>query len=251
MIRAVLLTVLLWPGLVLGQSAEEIAAAEETYLPGLRFLDGDSTLETAGIRIVYVPKDVSPGNGRYFCASQLPPQRTKAATVVRNALARLGQDALERSDLKYILLCSEAKDSGRAIGGIPVPPLNLLMLSSGKNETPSARFGMTALHEFYHFIEFKNGLYNDPQWNNTFKGYMNSYGTTFPSAKVGSGGKNFINGYAQTFPHEDRAELFAIMVKDPGAVLEQLRKSNSPVLAQKIERVVSNCREMLGYEACR
>lgn len=251
MMRFLLILCCLFPAVAAAQSEEELKAAEETHIPGLRFYPHDDALKKAGIQVVYVPRDVRPGEGKYACASQTPKQRNNAVEQLRAAFGRLAPDALERTDLRYVLLCSEARHSGRAIGGIPVPPLDMLMLSAGKEEMPSKRFQLTALHELYHYVEYKNELYTDHEWDHNFEGYMNHYGSTFPRTDVGSGGKDFINAYAQTYSHEDRAELFALMVMDPGSVLKQLRKSNSPVLALKIEFVVSRCREMLGYDACR
>lgn len=233
------------------QTAAELTAAKETYVDGLRFLAGNGNMEKAGIRFVYVPQDSTPGNGKYSCRALDETIRNNAAEQIRQGFAKFTPAALRLSGLKYILLCSQITDSGRRIGGIPVPPIDLLMLSTGKGSELPSRFAKTALHEFFHYLEMKQGFYNDSKWNAQFGGYANSYGSQFPPTAIGSGGNDFINGYSMTFPHEDRAELFALIISDVRGVLGHVKKSQSPALAKKIEYVVQRCRTLLGDAACR
>jgi hypothetical protein len=110
---------LAWPGTALGQSPEDQRAADETEFPGLRLVAPryvDSRLTLLGIQIGYVEQDVRLGTtGKYFCGGL--------------SLARLPYESVRKLGLRYVILCGGAKSGERGIGGIPVPPLNVLMLN--------------------------------------------------------------------------------------------------------------------------
>ncbi len=237
------------PMAVHAQSAEEKALAQETYVEGIRILSNPA-LEKAGVRLAYVLQDTQPGGGKYFCGALTGSNLQLASSLVATAFAKMPAASLQQSGLKTVLLCSEAKDGGRAIGGIPVPPINLLMLGAG-NGTPSNRFGTTALHEFYHFVEFKKGLYNDSAWDAAFPGYSNSYGATSPSTALGSAGGSYLNGYSKTFAPEERAEIFAHFYNERSALDSYLGKGANQTFVKKLTQVIIKCRQMLGQSACQ
>jgi hypothetical protein len=51
---------------------------------------------------------------------------------------------------------------------------------------------------------------------------------------MGSGNPGFLNAYAETFPHEDRAELFSALMLKPGDVLARIRATGDSVLQRKV-----------------
>ncbi len=223
-----------WHDAARGQSPEELRAAEETEFPGLRLVSTrnvDARLSLLGIRLGYVEKDVRLGTtGKYFCGA-LPIDRTvTAAEPVATALARLPYVSVRKLGLRYVMLCAGAKSGERSIGGIPVPPLNLLMLNVGVSENAASLEAIT-LHELYHMAEFRFGEFEDADWNGQFTGYLNSYAADLSNGAVGPG---FLNAYAQTFPHEDRAELFAALLLRPADVVEQIRATADSVLRRKV-----------------
>ncbi len=67
------------------------------------------------------------------------------------------------------------------------------------------------LHEFYHLFEARNNITTDLNWNKLYKGYSNSYlgNTNSANNVIGTGNPGFINHYSQSYPYEDRAEIFA------------------------------------------
>ena len=68
--------------------------------------------------------------------------------------------------------------------------------------------------------------------NGQFTGYVNNYAADLSNG--GSGNPGFLNAYAQTFPHEDRAELFAALLLRPADVVEQIRATADSVLRRKV-----------------
>ena len=228
---------LVWHDVARGQSAEELRAAEETEFPGLRLVatrNVDAQLSLLGIRLGYVEKDVRLGTtGKYFCGA-LPIDRTvTAAQPVAVALARLPYVSVRKLGLRYVILCAGAKSGERSIGGIPVPPLNLLMLNVGVSENAASLEGIT-LHELYHMAEFRLDTFEDTDWNQQFTGYVNGYAADRLNSAVGSGNAGFLNAYAETFPHEDRAELFAALLLRPAEVVAHIRATGDAVLRRKV-----------------
>jgi len=224
-----------WHDAARGQSPEELRAAEETEFPGLRLVSTrnvDARLSLLGIRLGYVEKDVRLGTtGKYFCGA-LPIDRTvTAAEPVASDLAQLPYVSVRKLGLRYVMLCAGAKSGDRSIGGIPVPPLNLLMLNVGVSENAASLEAIT-LHELYHMAEFRFGEFEDADWNGQFTGYVNNYAADLSNG--GSGNPGFLNAYAQTFPHEDRAELFAALLLRPADVVEQIRATADSVLRRKV-----------------
>jgi len=219
-----------------GQSAADMQAARETELPGLRLVgvrDVDYHLGTLGIRIGYVEQDVRPGSGHYFCGALTLDRSATAAQPVAAALTRLSYLSVHKLGLRYVILCGGAKAGDRSIGGIPVPPLDLLMLDVGASSN-GAYLERTTLHELYHMTEFRFGTFQDGDWEREFSGYSFAYSPDLLKTGLGSGKPGFLDAYAETFPSEDRAELFAALLLKPGDVLEQIRATRDSVLWRKV-----------------
>ncbi len=226
------------------QTPDEIKAAEETYIPGLKLYPAP-TLESQGLRIAYVSETVQPGNGRYTCGGLNVSQVQEAATVAIAALKKIPAVAWPKINMKYLLLCSETRAGDRAIGGIPVPPIQLLMLATGADPARS-RFAYTLVHELFHMAEMQNGGLNDTAWDSRFTGYDNSYGPTAGQTQLGSGGAGFINGYGKSFAHEERAEIFALHILSSQVLQQFVSQQRDAALQDKINAVRVKAQQMLG-----
>ncbi len=179
-------------------------AARETELPGLRLVgvrDVDYHLGTLGIRVGYVEQDVRPGSGHYFCGALTLDRSATAAQPVAEALTRLSYLSVRKLGLRYVILCGGAKAGDRPIGGIPVPPLDLLMLDVGASGNAAFLQAVT-LHELYHMAEIRFNTLYDADWGREFTGYSNGYAPDLLKGAMGSGKPGFLNAYAETFPHE-------------------------------------------------
>src|SRR6185503_5128836 len=97
---------------------------------GLRLLATERRLAQLGTQLAYVEKDTRPGDGMYVCGGMSRSDAAAVGDTVSGALQRLPDESLSRLGLRYVVLCSTVTQGGRSIGGIPVPPLNLLMLDS-------------------------------------------------------------------------------------------------------------------------
>ena len=229
------LIALAWHHTARAQSLADDLASQETQLPGLRLVaarDFDPRVSSLGIRLGYLEKDVRPGDtGRYFCGALTKDRGISAAQYVAAALARLPYVPVRRLGVRYVILCGGAKDGDRPIGGIPVPPLNLLMLDVG---TSNPAFPESAtLHELYHLAEVRFSTFADADWDRQFSGYANVYAPDLKGG-LGSGKPGFVDAYAETFPQEDRAELFATLLLKPGDVLARIRATGDSVLRAKV-----------------
>lgn len=237
-------------GVATAQSVSEQQAAKETQIDGLRLLDPaaqEPRLKALGIHLAHVEKDTRPGGGRYFCGAMSRDESRAAGKIISAALLKLPDAALGKVRLRYVILCSPAMASGQRIGGIPVPPLDLLMLDAGGSGTDPSYLQHGFLHELYHLIEFRFGTYQDTEWQNLFgTGYANRYGPGLEHSRIGSGKRGFLNAYAETFPHEERAELFASLLLNPAEVAAHIEATNDALLKEKTLYLVRKCERLLG-----
>lgn len=228
------------------RAVTEADAAAETYIETIKLLPAPDALARQGLHIAYVPQTVKPGGGRYSCGGMTAAAAAQAATAAAAALQKIPAEGWRAIRLKYLLLCSDAQAGGRDIGGIPVPPLQLLMLAAGQAPAGNPRFAYTVLHELYHMIEMQQNSYADARWNAAYAGYDNSYGASAGDTRLGSGGKGFVNGYGKSFPHEERAEIFAIDTLTPDALTQHIAAAGDTALAAKRADVRAKSRQMLG-----
>lgn len=226
----------------------ESQAARETEFDGLRLLDSQEyRLGALGLHLGYVDADTKPGDGMYLCGAMSRDDALAAASEVTAALAYLPDAPLAKLRLRYVVLCGRTLAGGRPIGGIPVPPLNLLMLDASAARRDAAYFRHQVLHEVYHLAEYRYGRINDPGWSAQFgAGYANAYPTSLPRSAVGGGKPGFINAYGQSFPSEERAELFAFLVMNPQEVAALIRQTDDRVLKAKAGYVADTCQQTLG-----
>ena len=222
--------------------AAEGAAARETQFDHLRLLTTDRRLARLGTQLGYVEKDTRPAEGMYVCGGMSRSDALAVADTVSSALQRLPDESLTRLGLRYVVLCSSVTQGGRSIGGIPVPPLNLLMLDTTGS---AAALQHRTLHELYHLVEYRYGSFSDAAWDAQFgAGYSNSYPWRLETASIGSGKAGFINAYGETYAHEERAELFAYLMLSPRELAAQARGDS--VLKQKTNYVIDKCQRLLG-----
>jgi hypothetical protein len=230
------------------QTSAEQMAAKATYIDGLRLLNSaekSSRLALLGIDLAYVENDSRPGGGKYLCGALSRDVTRAAGSAIASALSKLSDAALSKLGLKYVVLCSRVLAGGQAVGGIPVPPLNLLMLNVDEHggNTPYQQY--IFLHELYHLIEFKFNSYQDAEWQQLFgAAYANSYEGKLKRSAIGSGKRGFLNAYAETYPHEDRAELFASLLLDPAGVFAQMR--DDVLLQKKVRYMAEKCERLMG-----
>jgi len=242
-----------WPVLAQSQSRAQgdLHAAEDIGIPGLRLLDtrhADQRLSLLGIRLGYVEQDVRLGEtGKYFCAALTSDQAVTAAGPVSLGIARLPYTTVYRMGLRYVILCSDVKAGDRGIGGFPVPPLNLLMLDVGIG-SQAGWLESTVLHELYHMAELRINALVDGDWEQQFTGYANAYAPNLGRGDIGSGAAGFVNAYSQTFPYEERAELFSELLVHPDEVVAHIRATNDEVLRRKIRYMDDKARTLLGLK---
>lgn len=249
-----LLIVLLLFGLELnvatGQTLSEQQAAEEIYIDGLRLLGTDiqePRLKKLGIHLGYVENDTKPGGGKYFCGALTKSKSLKDGKIIVKALSTLSDTSLKKLRLKYVILCSRAIAGEQEIGGIPVPPLNLLMLNVGVSDSNANYLQHIFLHELYHLIEYRFNSFQDADWQKQFgAGYANSYRGIMKRSPIGSGKKGFLNSYATTFPHEERAELFAYLLLMPAEVIAHIRSANDKLLKEKAQYLAKKSERLMG-----
>lgn len=138
--------------------------------------------------------------------------------------------------------------AGQRIGGIPVPPLDLLMLDVGESGNNTLYLQRVFLHELYHLIEYRFNTHHDTEWQKLFgAGYANSYSGRVKQSPIGSGKRGFLNAYAETYPHEERAELFAFLLLNPGEVVAHIKATNDDLLKEKTLYLVSKCARLMGF----
>lgn len=226
----------------------DLEAAKETEIDGLRLVH-DSAIEPAGaVHVGYVETDTRPGSGRYLCGAMSNDASRSTGNVIADQISRLPDSSMKRLGLKYVILCSRAEAAGRRIGGIPVPPLHLLMLNVGGSTPDDAYLRHIFLHELYHLIEFRFNAFQDDEWQQRFgTGYANEYGVVTQRTTPGSGKPGFLNGYSESFPHEERAELFASLLLDPGEIPAHIQATNDGVLREKARYVAEKSARLIGF----
>ena len=237
---------------VFAQTMSEQQASKETHISDLQLLrstNKESRINILGINLGYVEKDTKPGNGKYLCGALKRSKAIEAGTIIIKALSTMSDASLKKIELKYIVLCSHAMAKGRRIGGIPVPTLKLLMLDVGENSGDSSYLQRIFLHELYHLIEYRFDTFRDKTWEKRFgAGYANSYSSQLTQSRIGSGKKGFLNSYSQTYPHEDRAELFANLLLAPIKVIKYTKSKNDQLLKEKVRYMAEKIEQMMGTQ---
>lgn len=243
------LSTLSLPDVALGQSAE--ADLQAAGIPGVHLLDtmqADQRLSWLGVRLGYLEVGARLGDtGKYFCGALTSDQAAAAAGPVSSGILRLPYVTVQKMGLRHVILCSGLTKDDRGIGGFPVPPLDLLMLKVGSS-AQSEWLEHTTLHELYHMAEMRINALADGDWERQFTGYANSYAPNLASGEIGSGAAGFLNSYSQTFPYEERAELFSTLLLQPDEVTAHVRATNDDMLRRKIRYMDDKARILLNLK---
>lgn len=174
-----------------------------------------------------------PGGGRYTCTPLSSEKVAVAVSALKRSIAKISVKA-PLLDLEFLILCDKVTANDQNIGGIPVPPLKLLMLSL--EDADDSSIVHLFWHEVFHFLEIKAGLYQDSAWNQQFNGYLEEYQFSRPGLTLlGGGQKGFLNRYAMSFAYEERAEFAAWLLTQPNEIYAFVLEQNSVVLRQKFE----------------
>lgn len=182
-----------------------------------------------------------PGGGRYTCGPLNQSTQTMALQKIQETLTQAGR--FTRFQLDYVILCANLTAKDQPIGGIPVPPLNLIML--GINNASPDEIAHLFWHELYHFLEIKAGLYRDMDWNQKFSGYTERYDMSSKDLlKFGGGKAGFLNLYGQSFAHEERAEIAAWLLLKPGEVNRFAQQQQNAVLNEKLIYMQSRMKQL-------
>ena len=237
--RATLFCLALLSAPAFAQAPSDSQAARETEFDGLRLVSS----QHRGVSFGYVATDTRPSEGAYLCGAMSAGDATDAASTVASALSNLPDGALRRLGLRYVVLCGGLTESGKSIGGIPVAPLSLLVLDGSDAGSLQHR----TLHEMYHLLEFRFGGISDADWTaQVGGGYSNRYPGLLRKAPPGSGKPGFITSYGETYPHEDRAELFVYLVLAPRDVASLIQRNGDTVLKRKADFQSDKCQRAIG-----
>lgn len=229
-----------------------------TGIPNLDLLPAEAVLpkEIAArftrldIHFAYVPQDVRPGNGRYLCKATNTDLIPHVAWNIAAALYPIPDQSLAALDLKYIVFCGDLFREQMKVGGFPVPVNDLMMLNL-THRTQNHEIQDLFLHEFYHLFEARHKLTQDAAWNMAFgAGYRQDYAGSTGAAhtRLGSGTYGFLNRYSETFPYEDRAEIFAMLLIARPQLVQFIIDQQDEMLYAKSKYVADTARKALGVQ---
>jgi hypothetical protein len=222
-------------------AADERQAARDTEFDGLRLVDSGGR---QGVVFGYVEQDTRPSEGIYVCGAMRRDEAAAAASTVAGALSNLPDAALARVRLRYVVVCNGVTEASKSIGGIPVAPLNLLVLD-GSGDAASLQH--RTLHELYHLLEYRFGGMGDADWSAQFGGgYSNQYPGLLRKTPLGSGKRGFVTAYGETYAHEDRAELFTYLILAPRDVADLIGRTGDDVLRRKAGFLSDKCQRTIG-----
>lgn len=236
----------------------EMRAQVLSGMPQLNLLPAEAVLHQdiagrfvkLGIHFGYVQKSARPGNGRYLCKETNTDLVPAVAWNIAAALYPIPDETLKKINLEYIIFCGDLYRDAYKVGGFPVPVNNLMMLNL-THRTQNQDIQEFFLHEFYHLFESRWGLTRDPEWDRLFgAGYYNTYQGNDGAAnsRIGTGNYGFINRYSQSFPYEDRAEIFALLMTDRSNLINHIADQRDEMLYAKVKYVAETARQKMGIE---
>ena len=227
-------------------------------MPNLALLPAEAVLQKdiaqrftrLGIHFAFVQENSRPGNGRYTCKATNTDLIPAVAWNIAAALYPIPDDVLKSMDLKYIILCGDLLMDGKKVGGFPVPVNDLMMLNL-THRTQNRDIQEFFLHEFYHLVEARLNLVRDPEWMRRFgSGYAGTYKGNDGAAnsRIGTGNYGFINRYSESFPYEDRAEIFALLMTARPELIQLIIQNQDELLYEKAKYVAETARQRLGIK---
>jgi hypothetical protein len=155
---------------------------------------------------------------------------------------------VKKAGVRRVVICKGLAFAGQPRTGVPDFEHDTLYLDAARGRHDDRYVRKVIHHEFFHFVDLRDDgrLYEDERWA----------GLNRPGFKYGPGGAKlqddptvtttgrdvpgFLNRYAAAGVEEDKAEVFAHLVVEPGAVAA--RAAADPYVRQKAERM----RELLA-----
>jgi hypothetical protein len=152
-------------------------------------------------------------------------------------------DLVKRTKLRRVVLCKKLSFARQLRNGIPDYEHDTLYLEVSRGSYNRTYLRKVVHHEFYHIVDYRDDgfVYTDERWT----------ALNVAKFKYGTGGKNaqnnpntsvltdkfpgFLNHYSTTAVEEDKAEVFAHLMVDPGHVEERTKKDR--ILAVKVKRM--------------
>lgn len=231
------------------QRISEEQAAQDTYIEGLRLVDywaQPAYLTSLDIHLGYVEKDTQLGGGRHHCSAISSEQSQLVAETISTALSQVAADSLKKLKLKYLILCGRLLAGEQGVGGFAVPPLDLLVIATANGINNPTNLRKTVLHELYHFIEDRFQTSQDGEWQKRFgSGYANSYSGRMTASEIGQGKPGFVNRYGETYPHEERAELFTALLLKPTVLAAHIEATDDRLLKEKALYMIEKCERLI------
>lgn len=236
----------------------ERRARIKSGIPNLNLLPPEAVLPAdmakrshrTGIQFAYVQESVRPGNGRFRCQPTDIGLIPAVAGNIAAALQDIPDDVLRGLKLDYIIFCGDLFSDHQKVGGFPVP-VNDLMLLNLTHRTESRDIREFFMHEFYHLFETRAGIAHDPAWDRLFgTGYDNAYRGNDGAANsvIGTGGYGFINRYSQSYPYEDRAEIFSMLMVSRPQLIRHIIDQQDEMLYAKVKYVAETARQRMGVK---
>ena len=201
----------------------------ETY--NTRISDLRSTLGRAGIKLRLAGQDVSIetdgceiGNAaacsRCYLAGEMTPIDGAVIEAATRAFATYPQDVLERAQIAYVAVCRDLsytdQDTERIGGLSDFRSHGLLIgvsyfLDRAYNSHGEITVADIAHHELFHLLEHAqmlDDMKNDPEWL-----LQNPLGFEYAESNSKENRRDgFVNPYAATAVHEDKASVYEMMM---------------------------------------
>lgn len=214
------------------------------HISGLSILDGsysglsleDYFYET-GIRFVVPTEPVS--FRKYKCD---PPDESELFSYTAETMRLLSDypiKFLQKSNLKFIMLCGHLYAENIRPGGIPNAVSGILVMDIAYNSSVD-KYIENFHHELYHMVDFSdNHSFVDSNWEtlNAAEFKYGKHGKFYrnASSKAGSGEEGFITEYAMSAIEEDKAEIFRFLMYDRGTI--ETMAQDDPILNEKVKQL--------------
>lgn len=238
--------------------APEARARVKSGIPTLSLLPPEAVLpaeqaarfQRMGIQFAYVTQDVRPGGGRYLCRATDVGLVPRVAWVIAESLAYIPEDVVRNMRLETIMFCGDIMIDRAKSGGFPIPQNDMMMLNL-TNRTDPLRIKRFFMHEFYHLYEQRFGHVYDPEWTKMFgNNYLESRAgrMEWSHSQFGSGKWGFLNSYSQTYPPEDRAEIFSALTVTRESFLQYVIQAQDEMLYAKAHYIAKRARAELKMQ---
>jgi len=209
--------------------------------------DGAAALEELerkySIRVVVAPERFAVRWGSLKLITGDVPKETKASSYSELLLAEFGiypVSFVKKSRLWAIYLCADLRYHGERRTAIPDHRRNILYLDVERARHAERYVRKVIHHEFFHMVDIVDDgeLYRDPGWarlnSDTFRyGRGGAAMQRDPDASLPDDSTpGFLNRYSTSGIQEDKAEVFAHMIREYAAV--ERRAKDDEILRKKV-----------------